>query len=100
MSVPELWAYYFEYLTDKGKRSKIKEIIQTEGGIAMANEVLQTITKDEIEHIRYMTELKNRLDYQSEKAYERQEGRAEGQAEIITLLKSSISPEEIIKKFT
>jgi len=65
---------FFEYLTDRNKTGRIREIIEKEGGIAMANEVLKSISKDEIERVRLMSELKNRLDYQSERAYELKKG--------------------------
>ncbi|MCL2130332.1 MAG: hypothetical protein FWH35_08270, partial [Treponema sp.] len=35
----ESWAVYFRYLTDKGKRYKINEILEHEEGIAMASDV-------------------------------------------------------------
>ena len=120
MNTAELWAYYFEYLTDREKHSKILAIIYKEEGIAMANEVLQSISKDEIERERLMSELKNRLDYQSERAYERKAGRKEGREEglreglkkgqkkgqqigeqkIINLLKSGVSPEDILREYS
>ena len=86
----------------------------------MANEVLKSISKDEIERVRLMSELKNRLDYQSEKAYERKAGRREGREEgriegrvegreeginegeqkIINMLKSGVSPESILRNYS
>jgi predicted transposase/invertase (TIGR01784 family) len=100
MSVSELWAYYFEYLTDREKHGKIKEIVEKEGGIAMANQVLHSITQSEIEHIRYMTELKNRLDYQSEMAYEREEGHKEASKEIARNALAEGLSIEFIQKIT
>jgi len=100
MSATELWAYYLEYLTDRKKTSKIREIIEKERGIAMANEVLKSISKDEIERVRLMSELKNRLDYQSERAYERKEGRKEGEQNILNLLKSGMSRKDILQKYS
>jgi len=81
MKASERWATYFEYLTDKDKRDKVNEILKYEEGIAMASEVLMQISKDEIEQFRLMEELKNRLDLQSEFAYARKTGLAEGRAE-------------------
>jgi len=78
MSVQELWAVYFGYLTDKGKRSKINEILRQEEGIAMASEVLINISKDEVERFRMLSELKYELDTQSNLAYAKSEGREEG----------------------
>jgi hypothetical protein len=46
MTAPEHWAVYFRYLTDKAKRRKINEILELEEGIAMASEVLMTISKE------------------------------------------------------
>ena len=81
MSSKEHWAFYFRYLTDKGKRRKINEILETEEGIAMASEVLITVSKDEIEQARLMSELKYELDTQSRFADAKQEGIEEGMKE-------------------
>ena len=78
MSVQEYWAVYFRYLTDKEKRRKINEIIELEEGIAMASEVLITITKDEVEQARLLSELKYELDTQSRLAYAEREGIKKG----------------------
>ena len=99
MSVLEYWAVYFQYLTDKSKRKKINEILEREEGIAMASEVLITISKDEVERARLMSEYKYELDTQSDLAYAKREGYLEGQQEIIDLLKSGKSPEEIIRDY-
>jgi predicted transposase/invertase (TIGR01784 family) len=95
MSEPEAWAFFFEYLTDKSKRSKINEILDKEEGISMASEVLMSISRNEEERMRILSEEKYILDRQSEKAYERKEGRKE----ILELLKSGKSPEEIIRDY-
>jgi predicted transposase/invertase (TIGR01784 family) len=81
MSVQEYWAVYLEYLTEKEKRRKINEIMEMEEGIAMASEVLMTISKDEIERMRLMSEYKYQLDTQSALVHAKREGRAEGLAE-------------------
>jgi predicted transposase/invertase (TIGR01784 family) len=62
MSVQELWAVYFRYLTDNGMRKKINEIIEQEEGIAMASEVLLEISRDEVERARLNSEYKYQLD--------------------------------------
>ena len=99
----ERWAVFFEYLTNKGKRGKINEIIAQEEGIAMALKILHTISKDQAERWRQISEEKYELDKRSELAYERQiakqEGKLEGRQEIIDLLKSGKSLEEIIKEY-
>ena len=68
-------------MTDKGKRLKINEILEVEEGIAMASEVLITVSKDEIEHFHRMSKLKYELDTQSELVEARREGIAEGRQE-------------------
>jgi hypothetical protein len=50
MTNTELWAVYFQYLTDESKRDKIMEIINREEGIAMATKTLCQITADEEEY--------------------------------------------------
>jgi predicted transposase/invertase (TIGR01784 family) len=65
MTAPEHWAVYFRYLTDKAKRRKINEILEIEEGIAMASEVLMTISRDEVERALLQSELKYKLDKQS-----------------------------------
>ena len=71
----------------------------------MAGEVLITISKDEAERARLMSEYKYQLDTQSKLVYAKREARLEGKLEgkleerkeIVELLKSGKSPEEIIK---
>ena len=99
MSLPEYWAVYFRYLTNKKMRRKINEIIEQEEGIAMASEVLLTISKDEVERARLLSEYKYELDTQSKLVSAKREGRKEGIQEIIDLLKSGKSPEEIIREW-
>jgi len=77
MNTQELWGIFFKYLTDKTKRRKINEILEHEEGIAMASEVLMTISKDEVERARLMSEYKYQLDTQSKLVHARREGRAE-----------------------
>jgi len=82
MSDPERWAVYFEYLTDRSKRSKINQIVNQEEGIAMASEVLITITKEEREQAWALSKLKYELDTQSNLSYAKRQGREEGLAEV------------------
>jgi predicted transposase/invertase (TIGR01784 family) len=65
MSEAEAWASFFEYLTDRKKSEKIIEIVNREGGIAMAANALFNITDDEREFARLTSELKYELDLQS-----------------------------------
>ena len=77
MSVSERWAVYFEYLQDKQKRGKINEILKEEGGIAMASQVLMTISRDEKERARLLSEYKGAVDTQSKVVNAKREERAE-----------------------
>jgi predicted transposase/invertase (TIGR01784 family) len=78
MTNAELWAVFFQYLTDKEKQGKIIEIINREEGIAMALDTLANITQDEVEYARMSTLIKSQLDYQSGMVGARRKGLAEG----------------------
>jgi predicted transposase/invertase (TIGR01784 family) len=88
MTAPEHWAVYFRYLTDKAKRGKINEILEIEEGIAMASEVLMTISRDEVERARLMSEFKYQVDMQSHINHAKREGRKEEQQVIAKNLKA------------
>jgi predicted transposase/invertase (TIGR01784 family) len=96
MNVQELWAVFFKYLTDKEKRSMINEIIEHEEGIAMASEVLLTISKDEDERARLMSEEKFQLDMQSKLVT----AKREAQLEIAKKMKELGDSDERIQKIT
>jgi predicted transposase/invertase (TIGR01784 family) len=81
MTNAELWAVFFQYLTDQEKRDKIIEIINREEAIAMALDTLANITQDEVEYARMSTLIKSQLDYQSGMVGARRKGLAEGLAE-------------------
>jgi predicted transposase/invertase (TIGR01784 family) len=74
-------------LRNKEKRGIINEIIACEEGIAMASEVLITISKDEKERFRLLSEEKYMLDTQSNLSYARQEGQAKKALEIARKMK-------------
>jgi len=77
MASHESWAVFFQYLTNRGKREKINEIVQREEGIAMASEVLINITREDIEWARQLSEEKYILDRQMMIYDAKQEGRLE-----------------------
>jgi predicted transposase/invertase (TIGR01784 family) len=83
MNAPELWGVFFRYLRDKKKRGIINEIIASEEGIAMASEVLMTISRDEIERARLESELKYELDTQSRLTYAKREGMRKGMEKVV-----------------
>jgi predicted transposase/invertase (TIGR01784 family) len=78
MTNAELWAVFFEYLTDEEKRGKIIEIINREEGIAMAVETLVNITQDEVEYERMSNLIKSQLDWNTDLFEARNEGLEEG----------------------
>jgi len=53
--------------------------MEREEGIAMASEVLQTISKDEAERFRLMSEYKHELDIQSKLVYAKREAMKQGE---------------------
>jgi predicted transposase/invertase (TIGR01784 family) len=65
MTNRELWAVFFQYLTDREKRAKIEQIIKREEGIAMALDTLVTITQDEKEYAYMSSLIKGELDWRS-----------------------------------
>jgi predicted transposase/invertase (TIGR01784 family) len=78
MSEQEHWAVFFRYLPDRTKREKINEILEYEEGIVMASEVLLTISRDEVERARLMSEYKYVVDTQSKVVQARREGDQKG----------------------
>jgi len=88
MTNAELWAVFFQYLTDEEKRGKIVEIINREEGIAMAVETLGTFTQSELEYIRESSLLKGELDWQCDMTEARREARSEVRFEIARKMKT------------
>ncbi|GMO36008.1 MAG: hypothetical protein Ta2F_11890 [Termitinemataceae bacterium] len=65
----------------------------------MASEVLISISRDEVERARLMSEYKYVVDHQSKMVQAKREGEAIGENKIINMLKSGKSAEEIIKMY-
>jgi predicted transposase/invertase (TIGR01784 family) len=65
MTALERWAVFFKYTPDKDKREMVNRIIECEEGIAMAGQVMMSISKDEIERARLNSEYKFEVDLQS-----------------------------------
>jgi hypothetical protein len=61
--------------------------------------VLMTISKDDVERARLMSELKYELDTQSRLVHAERKGLAKGRQEVIDLLKNGKSPEDIIRDY-
>ena len=94
MSISERWAVFFQYLTDKKKRDKINEILEQEEGIAMAGQVLMTISRDKNERDRLLNEYKSAVDMQSKIVSAKREERQE-----ILKLADQVSSLEDLEKF-
>ena len=99
----EAWAAFLNYLTNKGKRAKINEIVKAKEGIAMASEAIIRISPSLREYLIRISEEKAFLDEKSRRIQARRakeaakrreetrqrkamaeglaEGRAEGRAE-------------------
>jgi len=100
MNSKEHWAYYFKYLTDKGKRLKINKIMDVEEGIAMASEVLINVSKDEIERAHLMSKLKYELETQSDLVEAKREGILESQEKIARNALAEGASIEFVQKIT
>jgi len=79
MTRPEMWSVFFEHLTNPPMRSKINAILKREEGIAMAGEVLMSISRDEVERAIFESREKNELDIQSEISYAAEQGEKRGE---------------------
>jgi flagellar biosynthesis/type III secretory pathway protein FliH len=76
-----MWALFFRYAKERERRALVNELLRREEGIAMAGEVLLTVSRDEIERARLDSEYEGCLDRQAERADARWEGRTEGLVE-------------------
>ncbi|MDR2259240.1 MAG: Rpn family recombination-promoting nuclease/putative transposase [Treponema sp.] len=80
LSAVEGWAVFFRFAADPEWRSVINKLMSKEEGIAMAGEMLLTVTKEEIEQARRETALKIELDWESYMAEAWEKGEAKGEA--------------------
>jgi hypothetical protein len=97
MTEKEWWAVFFRYSADKEKWGIINEILRQEEGIAMAADVLLTISKDEIERTRLESEYKYEVDLQSELVTARRAGE-KGEILVLDLIQQGYTAEEIGRK--
>jgi predicted transposase/invertase (TIGR01784 family) len=99
MNAVEHWGVFFQYLTDMAQRKKINEIIVCEEGIAMASEILMSISKNEAEKARLLSEYKYQLDLQSKLVYAKRQGRQEGEiVKALAIARSMIEDSEPVDK--
>ncbi|GHT96894.1 hypothetical protein FACS1894141_7430 [Spirochaetia bacterium] len=100
MTAQECWAVFFRYIKDPTRRQKINQIIEAQEDIAMAGQVLRTISKDKAERARLMSEYKFETDHQSKMVQAERRGRTEARKEILALLDSGRSIEEIKEQYS
>jgi predicted transposase/invertase (TIGR01784 family) len=100
MTNAEIWAVFFQYLTDEDKRAKIIEIINREEGIAMAVGTLVNITQDEIEYARMSTLIKSEMDWRSGIVEAERKGRNEASLENARRMKADNMSASRISKYT
>jgi predicted transposase/invertase (TIGR01784 family) len=100
MSAVEKWAVFFRYCLDKERRDLINTLIKDEEGITMASEVLLSVSKDEIERARLLSEYKFEVDLQSDRVHARREGMKEKTFEIARKALAKSLPLDTISEIT
>jgi len=80
MTGEEAWASFFAYASDPDYRDLISKLITERKEIKMAEEMLHTISKDEIERARFRSRHMFQMDLQDGLLTARGEGLAEGLA--------------------
>ena len=78
MTGMEKWALVLKNVNNKNKQGLIQEIIESEEGIQMGVKVLETISKDRKEFIRYFHYLKAEIDRESQIIYAHDKGEKKG----------------------
>jgi len=81
MTGEEAWASFFAYASDPDHRELISKLVVERKEIKMAEEMLQTLSKDEIEQARFRSRRMFEMDQQHNRIIAQREGRAEGIAE-------------------
>ena len=94
MTALERWAVFFRFITVKEKRELANSIVESEEGIAMAGQVLLSISKDEKERARLTSEYKFAVDLQSKLV---DAGRAKAAEIARNLLGLGIPVEQVVK---
>jgi predicted transposase/invertase (TIGR01784 family) len=94
----EKWAYTMKYCPDQTKRDIVNKILSQEEGISMAIESLLTISRDENERARLLTQEKNLTDWQAGINYAKREGRQEIKDEAQNMLKQGMTAEQVLNR--
>lgn len=82
MTALEKWSLFLRYAPDPNHRSKINEVIQSEGALGIAGELLTSISQDENEKARFRNKKKFLTALQSDLATAEDRGEKKGRIEI------------------
>jgi predicted transposase/invertase (TIGR01784 family) len=80
MSGKERWGCFFRYFTDETSRRLIEEIINQEEAIAMAAEVIEGFSAEQVAYFHEISKEKYELDMRAHRDEAREIGREEGLA--------------------
>jgi predicted transposase/invertase (TIGR01784 family) len=95
MTELEKWAVFLRYASVPKYREKLNKVIETKEALQMAGELLMSVSQDEREQAVNRSRRMYQTDLASDMATVKDQGRAEGRQEIINLLKSGKSIDEI-----
>ncbi|MDR3170872.1 MAG: hypothetical protein LBU17_04495, partial [Treponema sp.] len=114
MTTAESWAVYLRYNADEAKRGLLEAISAKDKGVAMAQEAFLTVSRDERERARLLSEYKFAMDLQDRMITAREEGWEEGielgtakgielgttrgQSQVLDLLRQGLSADEIERR--
>jgi predicted transposase/invertase (TIGR01784 family) len=88
MSGKERWGCFFRYFTEEGNRRLIEEIIKQEEGVAMAAEVIEGFSAEEVAYFHEISKEKYELDMRAHRDEAWEEGLVAGRLEIAKNLKA------------
>jgi flagellar biosynthesis/type III secretory pathway protein FliH len=78
MSRKERWACFFRYYRDRTKEGLIEELVKSEEGIAMAAEVIEGFSAEQVAYFHEVSKEKYQLDMQAHRDEAHELGYAEG----------------------
>ena len=99
MTGEEIWSVFFAYGSNPKYRNLFDKMNSARSEIKMATELLQTISRDEIERARFRSRRMFRMDMEHSMIVSRDEGREEGEIrKAIAIAKIMLDDEEPIEK--
>jgi predicted transposase YdaD len=100
MSGKERWGCFFRYFTDEANRRLIEEITTQEEAIAMAAEVIEGFSAEQVAYFHEISKEKYELDMRAHQDEAWETGRAAGHREIAKNLKEMGLPGDQIAAAT